>query len=206
MRKRLVVRALLTAALITAAPTLTGATDHQEVHAWWETEPDSDQSHPNKIKVAMVVDEGLDLTACHLWYEHVRYTDSGSGTFPAISGTGRMKVILKISGPRGKRRIAKYAREVPPGEPALLGWADSPMQNQYLALQYGLKTKRSGKFPVRAEAGDMILWTLKFSGMPAVEIEREGAAPFSDYLWAWTWCESCGTKKRPCPDNWTNDD
>lgn len=191
---------------IAARPAL--AVDHQELESGWSYSPEKGSSHPKKVKLMMVTDERVELTACHLWYARGRYGLGASQAFPVPSG-GRVKVALKVIGQSGKRKIATYNKDIDPhgmDGMAVVGWADSPLENQFLAVTYGLETERSGKFPLRVEAGDMLQWTVKFSGAPRLEVDLDGAAPFRDSFWLRTWCESCGTVDRPCKDWWTNND
>ncbi len=206
MRRRPTRWAWVVLLLIGIVPPPSTAVDHQELTSGWDLYPEKGMSHPKKVKLATVADGSIELTACHLWYAHSRDSLSASQGFPEISNGGRLNVSLKVVGQSDNRKIASYSKDIDSNGMAVVGWADSPLENQFLAITYGLQTEISAKFPIRVEAGNMLLWTVKFSGAPRLEVDPEGAAPFRDNVWLRTWCESCGTVDRPCKDWWTNDD
>jgi len=194
MKEHPEVRALLMLALILMAAGPALGVDHQTMHAWWKSASDTSRNNPKKIKMAMVADEAFDLAACYLWY------------FPPFEGegeavAGKVKVILKATGDRGTRKLGA-GKSTLASLGTLVGWGDSPsVDYEWIARNgYRFQFKRRGTFPARVNPGDILLWTVKFTGMPPVETPSDGD------VYIHSWCESCGTVKTPCPDYWTNDD
>jgi len=169
----------------------------------WDLTPGVTRAHPKKQQVAIVVTESAEIVSCEIWYSLERdYTDLAP---PALEVGGKVVAQLKIVKASGKLKIGKQVQKVEAirntNLRVVLGWSDKsgPVSDRGLSYSHN---KLTSKFPTRVDPGDVILWTLKFRGMPELRQDLSDHPPFRDHIWSWARCWSCGTVEYACPVDW----
>jgi hypothetical protein len=180
-----------------ALPTL--ATAEQRVYFRDNLTPAATMAHPATRQAAMVITEKMELVACDFWYGHGRHALGSSGNHPSLAEGGEMTVTMKRVRGRRSKTIGRQVAQV--GDRAAVGWADSPVICEWCA-GYDLTFETSRKFPLRVKPGDVLLWTVSFSGMPDVEIDRQGDPGYVDSLALFGTCSTCGSIDHPCVRWW----
>ena len=199
MRRVLPVLVVIAAAALglLAPPAL--ATAEQTVHFRDNWTPAATVAHPATRQAAMVITEKMDLAGCAFWYAHGRSALDFSDNHPTLADGGEMTVTMKRVRGRRTKKIGRQVARV--REATAVGWADSPVICE-LCVEYDFTFETSKKFPLRVKPGDALLWTVSFSGMPDVEIDRQGEPGYFDTLSLWASCSTCGSIDHPCPPRW----
>jgi len=165
----------------------------------WGLSPESSVSHPKKQKLTMVATEGMDLVICELWYQHERWRLSDEA--PMLDNGGKVIAILKVVNQSGTHKIGKQKKKVETQTPggsysrgAYLGWSD---RSGYVCkgCPIRLRHKPTTKLPIRVEPGDLLIWKVKFRGIPRLQVE----ASFHESIRVLSRCRSCGSVDYPCP-------
>jgi hypothetical protein len=175
------------------------ATAVQSVYFRDDWTPAATVAHPATRQAAMVITEKMDLVACDFWYAHDRWPLDFSGNHPDLSDSGEMTVTMERVRGRRTKKIGRQVVDAP--DLAAVGWADSPVICAR-CVEYDFTFETSTKFPLRVKPGDVLLWTVSFSGMPDVEIDREGDPGYFDTLAFLGTCSTCGSIDHPCVPSW----
>ena len=206
MRHVLPILAIAVAALgSTYRPAL--AIDEEQLYFRDELTPDVSMVHPGKKKAALVVTASMDLVACDFWYRHNRSGEDYTDDLPALESGGEIKVTMKHVRGRRKKKIGRQVDavsvlQVEGSTPSLrygvVAWADSPLICDWCVATYDFTFKRSKKFPLHVEPGDVLLWTVAFAGMPRIEVDRDGDPGYEESITFHSKCSTCGTIEFPC--------
>ena len=205
MRRHLMasmVAALFVGALLT--PTLRAA-DLEFVGSDWMLTPETGRSHPSVWVGAAPVVRDLILVSCGVSYQHDRLRFDlvppydppwGYDVIPLPQG-GRIEATVEVATEAGATRVIEGAEKVKRTQSrrrtAELGWIDPS------GGRGGFEPTE--ELPVRVHAGDVLLFSLRFSKMPdLLGIERTEDTLRRDRVAVFISCETCGSKDSPCPD------
>ena len=185
------------------------ATEVWELVAQCELEPDVDTPHPAEKVLAIEVRESVRVVACELWHGHSRnlwiWLEPGSAESRDLDvdvpKRAKIKVTFEVA--RGDetlrvgRRKLKWKKWLKRGG---IGWVDGSGRGTH---EYGIgpkSFKSTDALPVDLEAGDTLLFTFRFTGMPdllGIEETEEGIR--FDRFFLYVNCMSCGSNDTPCP-------
>jgi hypothetical protein len=184
------------------------ATEVSEVTAQWNLRPEVDTPYPATKVLALQVRDRVRVVRCELWHDHARHLVIGDpddiemrDLDVDIPKKAKIKVAFDIA--RGDETISvgkqklKWKKWLKRGG---IGWVDGSGRGSY---EYGIGEKgfkSTDALPVDLEAGDTLLFTFRFTGMPDVLGPEETAEGIrSDFLMLYANCLSCGSNDTPCP-------
>ena len=182
------------------------ARDRVEMVSAWHVTPEATRAHPKKLQIAIVVTESTDIVACDVRESWDRRSwDEETEPPSPLAGGGKVIATLKIVKESGTLQVGKQTEAMelyyPWGSVAPVGWTD---ESAFVCegCPDNLQYERTAKLPMRVEPGDVILFALKFKGMPRLEAEPSAQPPYSDEIHFYAKCQSCGSVGYPCADPW----
>lgn len=181
------------------------ATDREDVGATWHLTPETDRPQIAESLVTIPVFRSLTVVSCELTYTHVRTRyDLGpphEHDHLDLSTGGRMTVDFEIVTKTGTTRVDRRSTRVrndDRGRWAWLGWVDSS------GLDSGddrYRYEPVAGFPLRVDPGDVLLFSVQFTGMPDVlGVERTETDLRRDRIFLWSNCVTCGSNGTPCTE------
>ena len=193
----LILVGLLLGALVTVP---LQATDDESLVVEWRLAPATDRDHPTEWLGAIPLFHDLSVVTCELEYRHSRRRDdldSGDWEPIELSRGGKLKVDFGIAGEAGTNRVARKATKVKVSQygsrTAWLGWVDPS------GSEYDDPYKTTPEFPADLQAGDVLLFPIRLTGMPRLlGVERTGSLLRTDRVNLYVVCGSCGSNDTPC--------
>jgi len=198
--ERVAVLAVLVILLSTGvAPEAAHSVNMVDRYLHWFVDVDSPQPHIKSRTLAYLVTEGFQLVAVNLEYGNGRSFNMDEA--PARKSKG--KIIAKLEVLKGNRTVLIGSKKIKirplAWNPrytwrASAGWAD----------RSGWDTgdtdfKKTKRLPIDLEPGDVILWTVKFKGVKALDYRDAGDGTwYRDHASLQAGFFNCGTHDRPC--------
>lgn len=185
-----------------AAPSL--AVESRYWTTGWSLGAEVTQPHPKRLELVMPVTEGRRIDNCHLSYEHWRWvgrTPAGmveGEAPPEIGGGGKISVGLELvkSGETVKVgtgsvgvRVPEYSSHIRNASMQFTGPSGYPDST--------VPAMTSGLLPIGLEAGDLVVWSVRFNGAKTLGFSDVGDG-FWDSVELWASCMPCGSNAHPC--------
>ena len=159
--------------------------------------PESDGAHPTVWFAALPVTENMTIVECGVSYYHGRSRYHGGEREPVeLPKGGKLKFEIEISSATGTSPVAQRSLKVKRDDlGARQSWGG-------LADPSGAEdAKPTAKLPVGVQAGDVILLSVRFKGMPGLlGVEDTGSTLRHDTVFVAAGCSTCGSRDSPCPE------
>ena len=183
------------------------ATDEERLHKSWSLTPETDRAHTTEAILALPVFRKLTVVWCELEYSHGRRRSEGYGTGNIeienlnLPKGGKLEVAFEIVTKTGTTQLDQRTAKVKKEDrrrSAWLGWVDSSGldngDNRY-------KYKPMADFPLQLKKGDVLLFAVRFSGMPRLlGVETTATTLQRDNIYMSAHCTTCGSDGIPCPE------
>ena len=163
----------------------------------WSLGAEVTQPHPKRLELIMPVTEDRRIDNCHLSYEHLRV--AGEAAPPEMRGGGKISVGFELV--KGGETLTVGTSSIGVRVPEYSAYRRQAAM--YFTDSFGYPDPEpwpvmtSGLLPIDLEAGDMIVWRVKFKGAKTLEFSDLGDG-FWDQVDLWAYCSPCGSNAHPC--------